>query len=100
MITQMGNPFGAIRTVKVGFSWTMLFFGFLVPLVRGDWKWVIISLVLDAVTCGLSWFVFPFIYNKVYIKGLIEKGWLPVNEAGAYAMSQKGIFVPGIAEWR
>ena len=30
----MKNQFGAMKQVKVGFSWTMLFFGFLVPLIR------------------------------------------------------------------
>lgn len=35
----MRNSYGAMKQVKVGYSWTVLFFGFFVPLIRGDWKW-------------------------------------------------------------
>lgn len=97
MKTIMKNQFGAVKTVKVGFSWTMLLFGFFVPLVRGDWKWAILSLALSFITAGICWIVLPFFYNKFYIKGLIEKGWLPADEIGAQAMTKKGIYVPGIA---
>ena len=36
MIVTLINASGQMRTVKVGFSWTVFFFGFLVPLYRGD----------------------------------------------------------------
>ena len=39
MIT-VKNSNGVTKTVKNGFSWTMLFFGAFVPLVRGDWKYL------------------------------------------------------------
>lgn len=98
MKAQMKNQYGAVKTVKVGFSWTMLFFGFLVPLFRGDFKWAILSIVISALTCGICWLIFPFIYNKIYIKKLIEEGWLPVDVRGAQAMSKRGIHVPDIAD--
>lgn len=66
---------GVIKVCKSGFSWTTLFFGFLVPLLRGDTKWALIMFILGICTCGLSWIVMPFIYNKKYIKGLQEKGF-------------------------
>lgn len=69
------NDNGVTKTVKVGFSWTMLFFGVFVPLVRGDWKWGLISIVLAPITFGISWLVFPFIYNKLYINDLKNKGY-------------------------
>lgn len=69
------NDNGVTKTVKVGFSWTMLFFGIFVPLVRGDWKWGLISIVLASITFGISWLVFPFIYNKLYINDLKNKGY-------------------------
>ena len=74
MIT-LKNDNGVTKTVKVGFSWTMLFFGIFVPLVRGDWKWGLISIVLAPITFGISWLVFPFIYNKLYINDLKDKGY-------------------------
>lgn len=92
MKVYMKNQFGAMKQVKVGFSWTMLFFGFIVPLIRGDWKWCIVSLLISLVTCGIAWIVFPFIYNKIYIKDLIENGWYPADDAAKNALRVKGIF--------
>ncbi len=69
-----------IREVKVGFSWTTLFFGCFPALIRGDFKWALIMFLAALVTYGISWFVFPFIYNKLYIKELARKGYKPVDE--------------------
>lgn len=70
------NKDGVTKEVKKGFSWTMLFFGVCVPLVRGDWKWFLISLLAGLVTCGISWLIFPFFYNKIYLNELLEKGYV------------------------
>ena len=70
------NEHGVVKEVKKGFSWTMLFFGVFVPLVRGDWKWFLISMLAGLVTCGISWLIFPFFYNKIYLNELLEKGYV------------------------
>ena len=70
------NEYGVTKEVKKGFSWTMLFFGVFVPLVRGDWKWFLISLLAGIVTVGISWLIFPFFYNKIYLNELLEKGYV------------------------
>ena len=98
MIINLKNPAGFIKQTKLGFSWTMLLFGFLVPLIRGDIKWAILSFIIAFITCGVAWLVLPFIYNKFYIKGLLEKGWLPADEVAANALRAKGIFVPEIQQ--
>ena len=50
MIVNLKNPnTNQFKQVKIGFSWTMFFFGFWVPLFRGDWKWLIIMLLLDII---------------------------------------------------
>lgn len=79
------------KQTKLGFSWTMLFFGVFVPLFRGDWKWFLVSLVIEIFTAGLAWFVFPFFYNKIYINELLEKGFVPADEVTESALRDKGI---------
>ena len=77
-----------VKEVKKGFSWTFFFFGLFVPLIRGDLKWAAIMFVLQAIagalTFGIGSFVvsliFAFVYNKIYIKGLMEKGYRPTEE--------------------
>lgn len=66
---------GFMRVAPVGFSWTCFFFGFLPPLFRGDWKWFFIMLICAVLTWGFSGIVFIFIYNKLYIKDLIQNGY-------------------------
>ena len=88
---------GEIRQAPVGFSWTMLFFGFFPPLFRGDWKWAIITLLIGFISCGLSFLVFIFIYNKLYIKDLINKGFKArtVDKGDIKAVETKlGINIP------
>ena len=83
----------------VGFSWTMLFFGFFVPLFRGDLKWAAImffgTILLGFATLGIGGgvlgIVMSFVYNKIYIKDLIEKGWKPVGEENRLLLEEKNI---------
>ena len=75
MKRMMKNEIGQVKVVKEGFSWTMLFFGIFVPLYRGDWKWFLIMLIANIFTYGLASIVFAFIYNKIYINDLLEKGY-------------------------
>lgn len=74
------NDYGVSKQVKKGFSWSMLLFGVFVPMVRGDWKYFFISLILAVITSGISWLVFPFIYNKLYLNDLLSSGYRIVNQ--------------------
>jgi hypothetical protein len=99
MKVLMKNDAGLTKDVKVGFSWTTFFFGFLPALFRGDLKWAVIMLIIEAVigsfTFGIgAWIsgvVFSFVYNKIYIKELIEKGYRPANEEAKSALEQSQI---------
>ncbi|RVZ98219.1 HrgC protein [Helicobacter pylori] len=64
----------------MGFSWTTLFFGFFVPIIRGDVKWAIVMVVVTLFTFVLSNIVFAFIYNKQYTTKLLESGYEPTDE--------------------
>ena len=78
----------------VGFSWTTLFFGFFVPIFRGDFTWAIIMVVLEAITCGASNIVMAFFYNnKIYTAKLLENGWEPADEYSKKTLIEKGMII-------
>ena len=81
---------GVTRESKIGFSWTALFFGCLVPLLRSDYKWFFASLIISLVTVGFFWLVFPFIYNKIYIKELLGNGFTPISDEDKNILIKKG----------
>jgi hypothetical protein len=89
---------GLIKEVKIGFSWTCLFFGGFVPLFRLDWLWLFLYIIFCSITFGLFWVIFPFIYNRIYIKNLIEKrGYVPSDEIASNILVQKGYIAPSTA---
>ena len=71
--------FEVTKQVPVGFSWTVLFFGCFSELFRGDWKWAIVMLLLSLFTFGISHLVFIFLYNKLYLNSLLDKGFTSVD---------------------
>lgn len=82
---------GQYKTAPLGFSWTTLFFGCFPALFRSDWKWAAIQFILAWITAGISWLVMPFIYNKLYIKDLLKKGFVPTDENQCNYLVAKGI---------
>lgn len=88
MEARLQNEAGVTKEVKIGFSWTTFFFGFFPALIRGDLKWATImfvtALLAGVFTLGFgAWIpgiIFSFVYNKIYIKDLLEKGYRPVDE--------------------
>jgi len=86
-VTLKDSKSGLVKTTKVGYSWTMLFFGFFVPLLRGDWKWTLISLFLY----GFANIIFSFFYNDIYIKDLLADGYKPATDADKKVLKEAGI---------
>ncbi|MBN1783816.1 MAG: HrgC protein [Alphaproteobacteria bacterium] len=80
-----------LEQAKVGFSWTVFFFGPLVPLFRGDLKWFVLTLVLGFLTLGLVFFYFIFAYNMIYIKGLLKQGYKPADKFSTDVLRNKGV---------
>lgn len=94
------NPHtGAKKDAPVGFSWTTFFFGFFVPLVRGDWKWALLMILLAIFTLGFAMIYSWFAYNKHYIKDLIGHGYKAksVQSGTADAISSRlGFNIPSM----
>lgn len=95
---------GELKRVAVGFSWTILFFGGLVPLFRKDWGGFFLLLFVSLVIFGLALvfppflivgiitaFYFAFKYNKLYIKKLLSQGYAPENELAEQILLNNGI---------
>jgi hypothetical protein len=90
LIINLKNQAGMVKQAKVGFSWTTFFFGCFPALFRGDWKWFLIQLVVVGITFGVSSLVFCFIYNKLYINDMLEKGYSPADENSRMVLVSKG----------
>lgn len=93
MVVQLEKN-GVLKECKTGFSFTTLLFGVFVPLFRGDLKYALIMFVLAFLTFGISWIVFPFIYNKIYIKKLLEDGYAPYSDADREELEKREIIAP------
>jgi hypothetical protein len=78
----LSNDFGKVKSVKIGFCWTMAFFGPMVSGYRHDLKGTGIYILSSMVSLGLAWVVFPFIYNKMYLKDLLANGYTTTSVAG------------------
>lgn len=84
---------GITKMVPVGFSWTTLFFGFFVPLFRGDIVWFIVMLALSLLSFGLINFILCFLYNRIYVNKYLKEGWRPADEYAYSVLRSKSIIV-------
>jgi len=85
-----------IKRVKVGYSWTVLFWGFIPSLFRKDWIGALVIFVLNIVvsyligTYGLlvSDGIIGALYNKNYISRLLKDGYVPLSDQDKTVMSK------------
>ena len=80
-----------IKEVPFLYSWTGVVFGFWTPLLRGDFKWFLIYLIVGVPTYNLGAVILSFFYNKNYISSLIEKGYEPIDEKSKELLISKNI---------
>ena len=66
---------GLIKYGYVGYSWTYLIFGWIVPIIRGEIGIGVLHLILTAITFGLFQAIMPFLYNKQFTSRLLTTGW-------------------------
>ena len=86
------NQYGQIKTIPSGFSFTTLFFGWWVPLLRGDIRYTLYMLgaMLLSFTgiLAIVWLVAHIYwsakYNEIYYNKMIAEGWIdaivPTNQ--------------------
>ena len=67
---------GLVKTGFYGFSWTYLFFGWFVPLFRGELGVGALHLLFTFVTLGFWQFIVCFLYNKQYMTRMLTSGWV------------------------
>ncbi|TCR63360.1 hypothetical protein [Bosea sp. BK604] len=75
VVMMKNDRTGLVKKGFVGFSWTYLFFGFWVPLIRGELTVAALHLLFTMFTFGLWQFIVAFLYNKQYTTRLIEQGY-------------------------
>ena len=66
---------GLMKQGFYGFSWTYLFFGWFVPLFRGELVVAALHLLFTIVTFGFWQVIVCFLYNKQFMTRMIEKGY-------------------------
>lgn len=96
MATQVMLKNSTTKMLKkgyVGYSWTYLFFGCLVPFIRGEIGIASLHLLFTLITGGIWQIVVSFLYNKQYMKRMLEKGWVFSDDENKiqYAKLQLGI---------
>ncbi len=93
MKIRLTNNSGLIKEADWGFSWKTLIFGAFVPLLRGDLAWFFIGIFLAVCTFGFAWVVFPFYYNKIFVKKLLAQGFYPLDELSRMTLVNAGIIL-------
>lgn len=99
MLISLSNSFGHTIETKVGFSWTVFFFGFWVPLFRKDWKMfflmLFLSFALNYIYPNIGFIIsmtFSLFYNEMYIKSLLAKGYKPTSSRYDDLLVSKGFY--------
>lgn len=90
---------GMVKESYVGFSWTFFFFGFWVPIVRGNLIFGAIvagiQLVIGLITLGVGAFISNIIgaciFNKFYTEDMLKQGYEPIDEINARLLEENRI---------
>lgn len=90
---------GLVRKGYYGFSWTYLFFGWFVPLFRGELGVAALHLLFSLCTFGLWQLIACFIYNRQYMTRQLSHGWVLADsyEANTRAAAVIGMVLPSPA---
>lgn len=78
---------GVTKEIKVGFSWTVFFFGWLALLARG----MITQAAISFFTLNFASLYYMFAINRIQAEKLAADGWIIDVQDKAYAFAKWGI---------
>jgi len=78
---------GVTKEIKVGFSWTTLFFGWLALAVRG----MIVPALITLGTLGLAGLYYCFTINRLQGRQMAADGWIVADADKELAFVKWGI---------
>ena len=93
MKANLKHSNGIVKSVKVGYSWTTLFFNFLVPMVRAQWSDFAILIFSCGPTLGILPLIWTFKINKRYCQSLLLQGYKPATPEDVIKLKQKGYYI-------
>ena len=87
---------GMIKIGYYGFSWTYLFFGWFVPLFRGELGVAALHMLFSIITLGLWQIIVAFLYNRQYMTRMFMTGWVLEDSEGNNEMAAQrlGVVLP------
>lgn len=68
---------GYVEAAGLSFLWCLLFGAFYF-MVKGVWSHALVGLGLAVLTCGISWFVYPFFAAGIVRRHYLGKGWTEI----------------------
>ncbi len=80
---------GIRKTARLGWSWTYYYFGFLVPVFRGEILVGVLHLVITIFTFGLFQIIWSFLYNKQHATRLLISGWVLADTPDVESFAKK-----------
>jgi hypothetical protein len=80
---------GIIKSGYVGFCWTYLIFGWIVPVFRGEIGIGALHLLLTLITFGLFQIIMPFLYNKQFMVRHLTNGYELSDEDSVNLMAKE-----------
>ena len=85
---------GLVKKGYLGYSWSYLFFGWFVPIFRGELGVGLLDLAITLFSAGLSQLIFPFIYNRQHMTRLLLSGWQLDTQDPRYEWAKIKLNIP------
>lgn len=77
---------GMTKTARWGWSWTYLYFGWFVPLLRGELVVALLHFIFTVLSARLWQIIGSFFYNKQHLTRLLTNGWTIVADQENYSL--------------